>query len=47
MPKRTRVKQAIAVLLAVGAVAASLPATSLAGGDSRTPMTAEPGGGGH
>ena len=47
MAKRTRVKHAIAVLLAAGAVAASLPATSLAGGDSAAPMTAEPGGGGH
>lgn len=49
MSKQNTVKRALAALLAVGALAATVPATSLAdgGGTTPPPAYAEPGGGGH
>jgi acyl-CoA synthetase (NDP forming) len=49
MSKRTRVNAAIAVVLSTGALAASLPAASLAQASTGLTVasTVEPGGGGH
>jgi hypothetical protein len=45
----TTVKRALAAILATGAIAVAVPATSFAdgGGAAPPPTTAEPGGGGH
>jgi len=43
---KDKVKRSFAALLAVGALAIALPATSFADG-GRSTTTAEPGGGGH
>jgi hypothetical protein len=46
--KGNKVKRALAALLAVGALAAAVPATGLAGGGTLPARTsAEPGGDGH
>ena len=48
MTNRNKVKRALAALLAVGALAAAVPATGLAGGAGMPNRTnVEPGGGGH
>ena len=49
MLRRHTVKRALAALFAIGALAATMPATSLArgGGSTPPPAYAEPGGGGH
>jgi hypothetical protein len=44
--KGNKVKRALAALLVVGALAASVPATGFAGGGG-SPTVNEPGGGGH
>jgi hypothetical protein len=46
--KRNKVKRALAALLAVGALAAAVPAAGLAGGGATPTRTnVEPGGDGH
>lgn len=48
MTKRNKVKRALAAVLAVGALAAAVPATGLAGGGTTPTRTnVEPGGDGH